>query len=942
MKYSFLLFWVFLVSVLQGQVSEKDYSSDTEILIDSLINETRDFVSQQRFEDAVVRINEAKNIAIKYDSILYAKCLYNYGRVYLYATRYNESIPYFKKAMGVQERNLGNENMDYAYSITGLGNALRELGKFEQVYTLYEKSKDIRKKLLGENHSSYANAVNNLAILYLDLDEFDKAETLLLESKRIRLETLGDQDPDYAASLYNLGALYIEYGNYRTAESYYRKGIEIEKNTLGESHIYYINSLHSLGELYSYMGKYDLSEEYFLESLNLLETNFSKDNDDYVAFGTNLASLYDLLGRYDEAEIIYKELMQIQKTLIDSNPLTSASLLNNLANLYLKTNRNDLVSELLEESKDIIESNFGKEKEEYAIVLNGLASIYEYNKEYDKTDSVLIESSNIQVKRLSEMSSLLSQSELAEYTEKFSDELSRILKVIHNRKINKIPCDNLLTLAFENTLFYKGYLLFAAKKLNRLVPATEEAKELYSELKSIKRLLARQFSLVLAERDEPLISDMQSEITNLEKKLSGELKEYQNLTRVPKISDLRSNLKESEAVIEFVNFRNVNNQDSTERYAALVLRFDESVPAFIDLGKSTQVDVSLHSKSIDNTYSRGLKPVRVKGIKGVYEFTWKKIESFLLNINSLYYSPVGVLHKLNLKVVSDIDGNMLSNKYNMTRLISTRSIIDNNQAKDLIGNTYYFYGGIDYNKTTTESERKLSSELKKGTGEEDFDALEKWKFLPGTQEEIESIEGIFSKENNDVQLFYGSFATEESLKNISNLSQSPRIIHLATHGFFYETINIKGEKRDELAFKTSKNPLIRSGLILAGANKAWTQSIEVKGEEDGVLTAYELSQIDLNNTELVVLSACETGLGDIVGNEGVFGLQRALKIAGVKNILLSLWQVPDKETSDLMVLFYRNMIENGMSIQDSLREAQNKMKQDGIPPYYWAGFILIE
>ena len=135
--------------------------------------------------------------------------------------------------------------------------------------------------------------------------------------------------------------------------------------------------------------------------------------------------------------------------------------------------------------------------------------------------------------------------------------------------------------------------------------------------------------------------------------------------------------------------------------------------------------------------------------------------------------------------------------------------------------------------------------------------------------------------------------------------------------------------------------MIRSGLILAGANQAWQNKPSLSDREDGILTAYEISQMNLQNTELVVLSACETGLGDIQGNEGVYGLQRAFKIAGAKYIIMSLWEVPDRQTLNLMTYFY-NYLAQGQSIRDAFKSAQDEMRLIFDDAYYWAGFVLVE
>jgi CHAT domain-containing protein len=196
-------------------------------------------------------------------------------------------------------------------------------------------------------------------------------------------------------------------------------------------------------------------------------------------------------------------------------------------------------------------------------------------------------------------------------------------------------------------------------------------------------------------------------------------------------------------------------------------------------------------------------------------------------------------------------------------------------------------------------------------------------------------------------MYQGYQATEESLKGgwaSAHLSSSPKILHLATHGYFYPDPEEEKEgllSSEAPAFKISDHPMIRSGLIMAGGNHVWKGNPPIEGLEDGILTAYEVSQVNLSNTELVVLSACETGLGDIEGNEGVYGLQRAFKIAGAKNLIMSLWSVPDQQTQEMMAFFYDKWLSEGMELEEAFRKAQQEMRRRYVDLYYWAAFVLI-
>lgn len=212
--------------------------------------------------------------------------------------------------------------------------------------------------------------------------------------------------------------------------------------------------------------------------------------------------------------------------------------------------------------------------------------------------------------------------------------------------------------------------------------------------------------------------------------------------------------------------------------------------------------------------------------------------------------------------------------------------------------------------------------------------------LPSKMREIDSIQFMLKQMQVPVTTTVGSRATEEAFKALNG--KSPKVLHLATHGFFLPISQSKTTNDLHLAnaFTMQQDPMFSSGLMLAGGNYAWKGGVVPLAKEDGILTAYELAQMDLSNTELMVLSACETALGDLQGTEGVIGLQRAIKLAGVKQMIVSLWKVPDKETVELMTMFYRNWL-TGQTTRQALRNAQLKMK-DKYSPFYRAAFVLIE
>ncbi len=218
-------------------------------------------------------------------------------------------------------------------------------------------------------------------------------------------------------------------------------------------------------------------------------------------------------------------------------------------------------------------------------------------------------------------------------------------------------------------------------------------------------------------------------------------------------------------------------------------------------------------------------------------------------------------------------------------------------------------------------------------------------YLKGTAEEVTGIAETFSKKGLNDLLYTGTIASEATFKKLNGTPTD--IIHIATHGFY---LPIEESKRQDLRFMGMdnerrnvivKNPLLRSGLAFAGANRAWRGDSIPDNWEDGILTSHEISQINLTHTDLVVLSACETALGDIKGSEGVFGLQRAFKMAGVQTLIMSLWKVPDAQTSQLMQGFYKYWL-GGMSKHDAFTKAQNEVRKANLNPYYWAAFVMVD
>jgi CHAT domain-containing protein len=292
---------------------------------------------------------------------------------------------------------------------------------------------------------------------------------------------------------------------------------------------------------------------------------------------------------------------------------------------------------------------------------------------------------------------------------------------------------------------------------------------------------------------------------------------------------------------------------------------------------------------------------------------------------------------------------LLLDKHDLQAVHSTKNILSvaSNSDNPLIfkdKNSVLIYGGIQYDADSLAlANAAATPNLPVGAtslpmslvAQRSYLPNTPWAYLEGTKLELERISRLFTSKNREIKARVGFAASEEDFKKQAAETITPNIIHFATHGFFHQNT----EESAPQSFQMASNPLIRSGLVMAGANRVGFGQKPYLNFEDGILTAYEISLMNLSNTKLVVLSACETGLGDIQGSEGVYGLQRGFKMAGVEKILMSLWEVPDEQTAELMEKFYTYLLEN-QPIQTAFAKAQQAMKAQ-YPPYYWAGFVLM-
>ena len=757
----------------------------------------------------------------------------------------------------------------------------QQMGKYKEAELNFKEAIDGYKKLQS---SELKQVYNSFATFYMTLGNYGSAE-------KIYLDLLSDKQTSDAltsAVKQNLAAIYQQTLRYEDAERLLKEVLEADKRTIGENH------------------------------------------PDFAISLQNLAALYQAMGNFEKAKPLYIKAMEVDSQNGGTQTLNYANKMANLGTIYQETSEPKMARQMLESALKIREILLGKDHPDYMFTLYNLASLNQGLGDITAAAPLYKEVSTFYLKQIKELFPSLSDYEKTAYFNKVSKVINDYEEfVIQYQQKDIIALGEL----FDFRLQTKALLLNASTKVRNTIlnSGNSELIAKFSEWLQLKEKLARLASLTLGERksQQKAITENQEKANELEKWLSTQSEIFSGEFSKQPISwqEIKRALKPGEAAIEMVR---ISPAKDSVMYAALILRPEVAAPSllvFADGKKMEGRQFSYYSNTmrfaIDNRIS--------------YQLYWQPLEPFLKNVTTVYFSADGVYNKINPLTLFDEQKNQyLIDRLTVRLLSNIRELL---QVPDALSPkpSASLFGYPDFRSASKLPEpskvvgvsRNTSASLIVRNGVAD---------LPGTKEEVISIEQILKKSQWNVASNLYKDASEEKLKGISN----PDILHIATHGFFIP------EKENETTVVYSRdislasdNPLTRSGLLLAGVEK------NIKGtsqnqpeEEDGILTALEVMNLNLDHTDLVVLSACETGAGEIRNGEGVYGLQRAFLVSGANNLIMSLWKVSDEATQELMIGFYSQWLYT-KDKSAAFHQAQLELKKKYESPFYWGAFVLI-
>ncbi|MGZ4033818.1 MAG: CHAT domain-containing protein [Bacteroidia bacterium] len=840
-----------------------------------------------------------------------AKKFNNSGEVFFAGNKYHSAEFAFKQALFIYEKNSAQKTAEYALVESNLALLYQTTGRYVKAEKYSELALALRKEL-DQKSAAYAASENNKAVLLKDEGKYNESEELINKAVEDNATSLGKNSVPYAIALNNKAMLLQLLGRNTDAEQLMNQVLSITKEKLKESSSNYIRLTINLALLYQDMGKFSEAETIYLNAIKLKEKKLGKSHPDYAYLKRGLASLYLQMGKTAEVESLLKEALDIYKRKFgDNHPATVATMVD-LGNFYRINNRLPEAEALLTDAVKKRGDLLGMTHPDYIKSLEDLAIVQWQSNKIKDAAANYTKVMDATMTYIDTYFAPMSESEKAKFWDKISPRLQRFNSFVADESSSD---PELTGQMFNYQLKTKALLLNATNKVKNaiLTSDNENLKNLYTQWLDQKELLARLYTLSKEElADEKVnLDSLEQETNKLEKQLSAQSNAFKQGYSGASVvfTDLAKKLNEDECIVDIIEFKKFNGSFTNDVYYATLILTKNSTQPVLLINKN---GVELESNAIK--YYRG----NIKDIKpdnDSYSKYWADIDKAITGKKTVYVSLDGVYNQISLNTLKDATGKYLIDSKNLILVTNSKDVLElkNNPQKNGFAKTATLVGFPNYG------------------GEDVIPSL------PGTKLEVENINPILKSNGYQTYLFEGDDASETNVK----LAKTS-ILHIATHGFFLaNTDAVEDEK--VLGIETSKaknNPLHRSGLLLANCEKVFDGTSDLSNKDNGILTAYETMNMSLDNTQLVVLSACETGLGDIKAGEGVYGLQRAFQVAGAKAIIMSLWQVSDDATMELMTNFYKNFMMSGNK-QEAFIKAEKQIKLKYKDPFYWGAFVLI-
>lgn len=818
-----------------------------------------------------------------------------------------------RKMIAKAKINLGNE-LSTAEELSSL---LIQLGAYSQTTLLLNKLIPEYEKLYGPQSIRLIDPLVNRGRILLARGDYTEADRTAQRANQIAVKTYGEISTKSAPTQRLLSDINYNLGDYEKAEENIKKSLASLEKQFGRNHVDVARSISqfALIKFYKEDNKKEI-ETLMIEARDIIANKLGKDNPQYAEILKNVAQLYISDKRYDLAfnSLAIAESIWTQKA-GSKNNINTASINMLTGDVYYQMRNYPKAEELYNKAKSLYERNFSSSHPEYVKALSKLSKVYYMQKDYKRSKQRIEEALNNYENFIKQYFPALSEREKAKYwnTIKGDFEFYNTLALSQLDEFRDLSGK-----IYNYQLLTKALLLNSSIKIRERIlnSPDEELKAQYTNWLAKKELLTVALSFspsqLLDNEIDPVA--LTHEVERLEKDLSQKSEIFGQNFENKRITydEVRKSLKKNEVAIEMVRFRHFNHSlTDSIIYAALYIKEDSKRPDVIVLSNGSQMETRyMH-------YYRNMIKSRMEDAVS-YDIFWGPIQKQLGQVSTIYLSADGVYNQINLEAIPAPGGKYVLDNSNIVLVSNTKDLyLRKIKPKQVPENTAFLFGNPTFYLSASTSRS--------------------FPQLPGTEKEVSQLQFLLKQKGWKSESYVETEATEEHIKELN----SPKIFHIATHGFYKpaDEFGLEDEMQGNEA-ELAKNPLMRNGLLLKGAGELLAKTDHNFNMENGILTAYEAMNLNLDKTDLVVLSACETGLGDLQSGEGVYGLQRAFLVAGAKVLIMSMFKVDDDATQKLMLKFYQKWL-NTNNIRASFIEAKKEVRIEYPDPIDWGAFMMI-
>ncbi len=880
----------------------------------------------------------------------------------------NKALTYYNKARDLTENLLPEEEAFYASILHNIALINKNIGKFRLSVQQFHRALEILTRYYGQESEETYRCLRNLATVLMMDGKYFEADTIFHHIYEHRKRTFGPRSPITGHTLLDMADVALRQELADKAQNYYETCLDILDDSLESNDLFIAQAKSFFGDFFIKVGKLDTAEVLIKEALQAREKKLGPDHLDVIDNVRQLGKLYLKMGKYEKAEpLLLRALENKRKYLGENNPYT-ANIMGLLGQLYTAWHKFDKAALYLKKALAIREDLFGTDSYMTIEMLRTMRNFYRASGDSVNAFRYATRAVNVSARLLHENMLTMSEKDALTYSQANRQDVDILISTYLDYSwIDDDVMSNLVNSILHN----KGHISDVIYKRQQMLLANKspDVTILLDSLKSVKYQLSRIF---VAGPQANLVA-YKTKIAALERtteELEKELAIYgvtndERLKEEFTYDSLLTALPEDGVFIEYYSYRyyQTDGFPIDNRYLAVVLKKGK-YPIIEYLGTAGEIEnlIDEYRQHMSRIAMFGGTPTQTDKKEyllindDLVTYLWNPVEKHLgKGITEVFISPDGALNYISFAGLLNKERKYLIERYAI-HYYSSAGDFARHTTTSLSGKGLLALGDPDYNATIAERvdgrqptyERKEYVQVDLGAIRSACGELQEIELtsLPGTRHEIELVAESWRKHQREpLEMFLGYRATEDNFKVTA---PGKRVIHVATHGYFLEGTCLfeKGQeapltKKEHL----EENPLLLTGLFLAGANVPLENT--AVPIDDGILTACEVSALDLRGVELVVLSACKTGLGKVHTGEGIFGLRRAFQMAGAKTVMSTLWSISDQSTQTLFSRLYDNyqptlpLSESWRALQlDMLKQLRQAHQVDH--PYTWAGFVVFE